>query len=49
MSPAEAGSGFYNSPYPGLPPWASFVPPSGLDHCTWSITAHDSHSFENRE
>jgi hypothetical protein len=24
VSPAEAGSGFYNSPYPGLTPWANF-------------------------
>jgi len=48
-APHEAGSGFYNSPYPGPTPRASVVSPSGLRHCTWSITAHGSHSFENRE
>ena len=30
VSPAEAGSGFYSSAYPGLTSWASVVPPSGL-------------------
>ena len=31
VSPAEAGSGFPKPPYPGLPSWATFVPPFGLD------------------